>query len=66
MSIDYLKRILTSKVYDVAVESALEPAPLLSQRISNNLLLKREDTQAVSDSSCAGRTKHGQSDACGA
>lgn len=47
MSIDYLKRILTSKVYDVAVESALEPAPLLSQRISNNLLLKREDTQAV-------------------
>src|SRR5690606_38474588 len=47
MSADYLKRILTSKVYDVAVESPLDPAPLLSQRISNTVLLKREDTQAV-------------------
>ncbi|KDD13971.1 threonine ammonia-lyase, biosynthetic [Bordetella bronchiseptica MBORD678] len=47
MSTDYLKRILTSKVYDVAVESPLEHAPLLSQRIANNVLLKREDTQAV-------------------
>ena len=46
MSTDYLKRILTSKVYDVAVESPLEPAPLLSQRLST-VLLKREDTQAV-------------------
>jgi threonine dehydratase len=47
MSADYLKRILTSKVYDVAVESPLEPATLLSQRIGNTVLLKREDTQAV-------------------
>ncbi|OAE63548.1 threonine ammonia-lyase, biosynthetic [Achromobacter mucicolens] len=47
MSTDYLKRILTSKVYDVAVESPLEAAPLLSQRMSNTMLLKREDTQAV-------------------
>ena len=47
MSTDYLKRILTSKVYDVAVESPLEVAPLLSQRISNTVLLKREDTQPV-------------------
>lgn len=47
MSTDYLKRILTSKVYDVAVESPLEPAPLVSQRISNTVLLKREDTQPV-------------------
>jgi len=47
MSTDYLKRILTSKVYDVAVESPLEPAPLLSARTGNNMLLKREDTQAV-------------------
>src|SRR5690606_25041469 len=30
-----------------AVESPLDPAPLLSQRISNTELLKREDTQAV-------------------
>jgi threonine dehydratase len=47
MSIDYLKRILTSKVYDVAVESPLEFAPQISARISNKILLKREDTQAV-------------------
>nr|WP_275299834.1 threonine ammonia-lyase, biosynthetic [Achromobacter ruhlandii] len=47
MSTDYLKRILTSKVYDVAVESPLESAPLLSQRMANTILLKREDTQAV-------------------
>jgi len=47
MSTDYLKRILTSKVYDVAVESPLELAPQISSRISNKVLLKREDTQAV-------------------
>jgi threonine dehydratase len=47
MSDDYLKRILTSKVYDVAIESPLETATQLSQRISNTVLLKREDTQAV-------------------
>lgn len=47
MSNDYLKRILNSKVYDVAVESALEAAPLISARIQNKVLLKREDTQAV-------------------
>lgn len=47
MHSDYLKRILTSKVYDVAVETPLDPAPLLSQRIQNTVLLKREDTQPV-------------------
>ncbi len=47
MSADYLKRILTAKVYDVAVESPLERAPELSARISNEVLLKREDAQAV-------------------
>lgn len=47
MSTDYLKRILTSKVYDVATETPLEPAKLLSARIQNTILLKREDTQSV-------------------
>jgi threonine dehydratase len=47
MPIDYLKRILTAKVYDVAIESALEPAPTLSRRLSNTVLLKREDQQPV-------------------
>ncbi|NYT82338.1 threonine ammonia-lyase, biosynthetic [Alcaligenaceae bacterium] len=47
MSTDYLKRILTSKVYDVAVETPLDFAPQVSARIHNNVYLKREDTQAV-------------------
>lgn len=47
MATDYLRRILTSKVYDVAVETPLEYAPQLSQRIGNTMLLKREDTQSV-------------------
>ncbi|WP_162583593.1 threonine ammonia-lyase, biosynthetic [Variovorax sp. PBS-H4] len=44
---DYLKKILTARVYDVAVESALEPAQALSARLGNTVLLKREDQQAV-------------------
>lgn len=47
MSTDYLKRILTSKVYDVAVESPLDLASQVSARIQNTVLLKREDTQPV-------------------
>lgn len=47
MPTDYLKRILTAKVYDVAVETPLQPAPQLSQRIGNDILFKREDTQPV-------------------
>ncbi len=43
----YLKRILTARVYDVAIESPLELAPSLSARIGNNVLLKREDMQPV-------------------
>jgi threonine dehydratase len=44
---DYLERILLARVYDVAIESPLEPAPNLSRRIGNTLLLKREDMQPV-------------------
>ncbi|MFT3719453.1 threonine ammonia-lyase, biosynthetic [Pseudorhodoferax sp.] len=44
---DYLKKILTARVYDVAVESPLEPARSLSQRLHNTVLLKREDQQPV-------------------
>ena len=44
---DYLKKILTARVYDVAVESALEPAKNLSRRLHNKILLKREDQQPV-------------------
>jgi len=44
---DYLQKILTARVYDVAIESPLEPAPNLSARIANRVLLKREDMQPV-------------------
>jgi len=47
MPIDYLQKILTAKVYDVAVESSLDAAPTLSRRIGNRILLKREDQQPV-------------------
>ena len=47
MKIDYLERILTARVYDVAIETPLERAPNLSARLNNTLLLKREDMQSV-------------------
>ena len=47
MPVDYLQKILTAKVYDVAVETPLEAAPILSRRLGNDLLLKREDQQSV-------------------
>ncbi len=43
----YLQRILNARVYDVAIESALERATQLSQRTGNHVWLKREDTQPV-------------------
>ncbi len=47
MQIDYLKKILTSRVYDVAIETPLELAPALSGRINNQIFFKREDMQSV-------------------
>ena len=47
MPIDYLQKILTAKVYDVAIESALDVAPTLTRRLGNRVLLKREDQQPV-------------------
>ncbi len=47
MYTDYLKRILTARVYDVAIETPLEEAPVLSARLHNRVLLKREDLQPV-------------------
>src|SRR5687768_9656162 len=43
----YLEKILTAKVYDVAIESPLDPAPALSARLGNQVLIKREDKQPV-------------------
>ncbi|TAM04266.1 MAG: pyridoxal-phosphate dependent enzyme, partial [Paraburkholderia sp.] len=44
---DYLRKILTARVYDVARETELERAPNLSARLSNRVFLKREDNQPV-------------------
>jgi threonine dehydratase len=44
---NYLERILKARVYDVAIESPLEPARALSKRLKNRLLLKREDLQPI-------------------
>ncbi|MBM5799897.1 MAG: threonine ammonia-lyase, biosynthetic [Cyanobacteria bacterium K_DeepCast_35m_m2_023] len=43
----YVQRILRARVYDVAIESPLEHAPNLSQRLGNTVWLKREDLQPV-------------------
>jgi threonine dehydratase len=45
MTPDYLEKILLARVYEVARESALERAPMLSERLGCTVLLKREDDQ---------------------
>jgi threonine dehydratase len=47
VSHEYLERILKARVYDVAIETPLEPAARLSRRLGNEVLLKREDLQPV-------------------
>ncbi|KAF2691775.1 threonine dehydratase-like protein [Lentithecium fluviatile CBS 122367] len=44
---DYLRLILTSRVYEAAEETPLTPATNLSNRLECNVLLKREDLQPV-------------------
>ncbi len=44
---DYLKRILTAHVYDVAVETPLDYLPKLAARLGHDIWLKREDLQPV-------------------
>ncbi len=43
----YVKKILSSRVYDVALETPLTHAPGLSSRLRNQVLFKREDLQPV-------------------
>lgn len=47
MSKSLIKRILTARVYDVAIETPLEHARNLSARLDNAVFLKREDLQPV-------------------
>jgi threonine dehydratase len=43
----YLQRILTTRVYDVAIESPLDEARTLSRRLGHHIYMKREDLQPV-------------------
>jgi len=43
----YIEKILRAKVYDVAIETPLDKASSLSERLNNTVLLKREDLQPV-------------------
>ncbi len=54
MTQPYIKRILNAQVYDVARETPLERAPLLSARIDNQAFLKREDLQPIFSFKCRG------------
>lgn len=47
MTESYIKRILNARIYDLAIETPLDEARLLSQRTGNKVLLKREDLQPV-------------------
>lgn len=47
MSREYLKKILDARIYDLVEQTSLDEAPLLSSRIGNRVLLKREDLQPV-------------------
>jgi threonine dehydratase len=47
MTDNYIERILRARVYELATETPLEPAPRLSRRLGNSILFKREDLQAV-------------------
>jgi threonine dehydratase len=47
MTINYRQKIENSRVYDVAKNTPLEFLPILSARLGNRILLKREDMQPV-------------------
>ena len=51
---DYLPRILSARVYEVSQETRLHVAPKLSERLGNNVLLKREDEQPIFSFKCRG------------
>ena len=56
MPTKYVKKILDARIYDLVVETPIDPAPLLSQRLNNQVLLKREDLQPVFPLNCAALT----------
>src|SRR5471030_1124349 len=56
MNIDYLKKILTARVYDAATETPLELAPALSQRLGNQIISSAKTCKACSASRYAALT----------
>ncbi|WP_439240337.1 threonine ammonia-lyase, biosynthetic [Lonepinella sp. BR2474] len=44
---DYLKAVLSSKVYELAQVTPLQPMQKLSEKLGNQILVKREDRQPV-------------------
>jgi len=44
---NYVQKILDAQIYDLAIETPVDQAPLLSKRLNNKVLLKREDLQPV-------------------
>ena len=47
MSFDYVRAIHNAEIYDLALETPVSSAQILSHRLSNKILLKREDLQPV-------------------
>ena len=43
----YIPKILSANIYDVAIETPLHTAPFLTERLGNNIWIKREDKQPV-------------------
>ena len=54
MTQKYLTKIQNARVYDVARETTLDSAPVLSRRTHNHVWLKREDEQPVFSFKCRG------------
>src|ERR1043166_4336188 len=54
MAQNYLTRILNARVYEIARETPLEYAPVLSRRFGNRVWIKREDLQPVFSFKCRG------------
>ena len=41
----FLEKVLTARVYDVAKETPLDPMARMSERLDNQVFIKREDLQ---------------------
>ena len=56
MNNNYIEKILKARVYDVAIESPLDPAPRLSRRLGNACCSSARTCSRCSPSSCAAPT----------